>query len=91
MNPYYPKLFEPLTIGRTVFRNRIWSAPNMMSHMDYRGRPDDSLINYFREKAMGGAAVVTLGDCPADREHGAANPRSFAISQSPKMCANCFS
>ena len=80
MNPYYPKLFEPLTIGRTVFRNRIWSAPNMMSHMDYRGRPDDSLINYFREKAMGGAAVVTLGDCPVDREHGATNPRSFAIT-----------
>ena len=80
MNPYYPKLFEPLTIGRIVFRNRIWSAPNMMSHQDYRGRPDDSMINYFREKAVGGAAVVTLGDTPVDREHAATNPRSFAIT-----------
>ncbi len=80
MNPYYPKLFEPVTIGRTTFRNRIWSAPNMMSHMDYKGRPDDSLIAYFREKAMGGAAVVTLGDSPVDREHAATNPRSFAIT-----------
>ncbi|MCD8143807.1 MAG: FAD-dependent oxidoreductase [Oscillospiraceae bacterium] len=80
MNPYYPKLFEPITIGRTTFRNRIWSAPNMMSHMDYRGRPDDSMIAYYREKAMGGAAVVTLGDCPVDREHAATNPRSFALT-----------
>jgi 2,4-dienoyl-CoA reductase-like NADH-dependent reductase (Old Yellow Enzyme family)/thioredoxin reductase len=80
MNPYYPNLFQPITIGRTTFRNRIWSAPNMMSHMDYKGRPDDSLINYFREKAMGGAAVVTIGDSPVDREHGATNPRSFALT-----------
>ncbi len=80
MNPYYPHLFEPLTIKRTTFRNRIFSVPNMMSHMDFRGRPDDSLITYFAEKAFGGAAVVTLGDTPVDREHAATNPRSFAIT-----------
>jgi 2,4-dienoyl-CoA reductase-like NADH-dependent reductase (Old Yellow Enzyme family)/thioredoxin reductase len=80
MNPYYPHLFEPITIGRTTFRNRIWSAPNMMSHMDLTGRPDDSMISYYREKAMGGAAVVTIGDTPVDREHAATNPRSFAVT-----------
>ncbi len=80
MNPFYPNLFRPITIGRTRFRNRIWSAPNMMSHMDMSGRPDDSMVNYYREKAMGGAAVVTLGDSPVDREHAATNPRSFALT-----------
>ena len=80
MNPYYPKLFEPFTIKRTTFRNRIFSVPNMMSHMDYNGRPDDSMITYFAEKAFGGAAVVTLGDTPVDKEHGASNPRSFSIT-----------
>ena len=80
MNPYYPKLFEPFTIKRTTFRNRIFSVPNMMSHMNYAGRPDESLVNYFAEKAFGGAACVTVGDTPVDREHGATNPRSFALT-----------
>ena len=80
MNQFYPKLFEPFTIKRTTFRNHIFSAPHMMSHMDFNGRPDDSMIAFFAEKARGGAAVVTLGDSPVDREHGATNPRSFAIT-----------
>ena len=80
MNPYYPHLFEPLTIKKTTFRNRIFSAPNMMSHMDFTGRPDDSMIAFYAEKARGGAAVVTLGDTPVDREHAATNPRSFAVT-----------
>ena len=80
MNQFYPKLFEPFTIKRTTFRNHIFSAPHMMSHMDFNGRPDDSMIAFFAEKARGGAAVVTLGDSPVDREHGATNPRSFAVT-----------
>lgn len=80
MNPYYPNLFRPLTIKGVTFRNRIFAAPNMMSHMDYAGRPDDSMIWYYAEKARGGAAVVTIGDTPVDREHAATNPRSFALT-----------
>ncbi len=80
MNPYYPHLFEPLTIKRTTLKNRIFSAPTMMSHMPYSGRPDTSFIAYYAEKARGGAAVVTIGDTPVDREHAATNPRSFAIT-----------
>ena len=80
MNPYYPNLFRPLVIKGKVFRNRITSAPNMMSHMDFNGRPDDSMIDFYAEKAFGGAAVVTVGDTPVDREHAATNPRSFALT-----------
>ena len=87
MNPYYPHLFEPLTIKRTTFRNRLFVAPHMMSHMDFSGRPDESMIDFFAEKARGGYAVVTLGDTPVDREHAATNPRSFAITpeNQPKL------
>ena len=81
MNPYYPKLFEPITINGQRFRNRIWSAPNMMSHMGYDGRPDDSMIDYYREKALGGCAVVTVGDTAIDRQHAATNPRSYACNE----------
>ncbi len=87
MNPYYPHLFEPFTIKRTTFRNRLFVAPHMMSHMDFNGRPDESMISFYAEKAKGGFAVVTLGDTPVDREHGATNPRSFACTpeNQPKM------
>ncbi len=87
MNPYYPHLFEPLTIKRTTFRNRLFVAPHMMSHMDFNGRPDESLISFYAEKAKGGYAVVTLGDTPVDREHAATNPRSFACTpeNQPKL------
>ncbi|MBR1781277.1 MAG: NADH:flavin oxidoreductase, partial [Oscillospiraceae bacterium] len=69
MNPFYPHLFEPLTIKRTTFRNRLFVAPHMMSHMDLTGRPDETMIAFYAEKAKGGYAVVTLGDSPLDREH----------------------
>ena len=87
MNPYFPHLFEPFTIKRTTFRNRLFVAPHMMSHMDFRGRPDESMIDFYAEKARGGYAVVTLGDTPVDREHAATNPRSFAITpeNQPKL------
>ncbi len=80
MNPYYPHLFEPLTIKRTTFKNRLFVAPHMMSHMDFNGRPDESMIDFYAEKAKGGYAVVTLGDTPVDREHAGTNPRSFACT-----------
>lgn len=71
MNQYYPHLFEPFTIKKTTFRNHIFSAPNMMCHMDANGFPTDYMIAYYAEKAKGGAAVVTVGDTPVDHEHGA--------------------
>lgn len=32
---------EPLTLKGITFRNRLFVAPHMMSHMDFNGRPDD--------------------------------------------------
>ena len=79
MNAYYPHLFETFTVKGLTFRNRIFSAPNMICQMDEHGFPMPSMIAYYAEKARGGAAVVTLGDTPVDREHAASNPRSFNL------------
>lgn len=80
MEPKYPHLFEPFTIKKTRFRNRIFSAPNMMCHLDANGFPTDYMIAYYAEKAKGGAAVVTVGDTPVDFEYAPSNPRSFNLS-----------
>ncbi|MCD8116680.1 MAG: hypothetical protein LUE21_06145 [Oscillospiraceae bacterium] len=79
MNKYYPHLFESFSVKGLTFRNRIFSAPNMICMMDENGFPMPDMIAYYGEKAWGGAAVVTIGDTPVDREHAASNPRSFCI------------
>ena len=79
MNAYYPHLFETFSVKGLTFRNRLFSAPNMICQMDENGYPMPDMIAYYAEKARGGAAVVTLGDTPVDREHAASNPRSFCL------------
>ncbi|MGM9614520.1 MAG: FAD-dependent oxidoreductase [Oscillospiraceae bacterium] len=79
MNKYFPHLFETFSVKGLTFRNRIFSAPNMICQMDENGYPMPDMIAYYAEKARGGAAVVTLGDTPVDREHAASNPRSFCL------------
>lgn len=62
MNPYYPHIFEPLTIKGVTFRNRIFTAPTT-SHLlqDNSAGPSDEYIANFVQKAKGGAACVCFG------------------------------
>ena len=62
----YPSLFEPLKIGGTVFRNRIFSAPMGYMSLTAHGTVTDDLIAYYERKAQGGAAVITLGEGSID-------------------------
>ncbi len=57
----YPHLFSPLEIRGKVFKNRIFSAPNMLFQV-VNGRPTDAYVGYLEHKAKGGAAAVTLGE-----------------------------
>ena len=73
----YPKLFEPLNVGPVTYRNRLFAAPSMMSFVTEGGRPTEALMGYYREKAKGGAAQVTIGDTPVDQEHAPAFPGMY--------------
>ncbi len=73
----YPKLFEPLQVGSTVYRNRLFAAPSMASFVSEGGRPTEALMGYYREKAKGGAAQVTIGDTPVDQEHAPTFPGMY--------------
>ncbi|MDD6023542.1 MAG: FAD-dependent oxidoreductase [Oscillospiraceae bacterium] len=70
----YSKLFQPLQVGTLTLRNRIISAPNMMSALNPDGSPTDYMVGYYEEKAKGGAAIVTVGDTPVE-ERGFTTPR----------------
>ena len=66
----YEKLFEPVKIGKLTIKNRIESAPTLpvLAHPD--GHPSREMIDYYKEKARGGAGIVTVGESAIDREYG---------------------
>jgi 2,4-dienoyl-CoA reductase-like NADH-dependent reductase (Old Yellow Enzyme family)/thioredoxin reductase len=66
----YPHLFEPITIGNTVFRNRIFGSPTGPSNLSSHNLPTPETCAYYERKALGGAASVCVGDCSADSVHG---------------------
>lgn len=62
----FPHLLTPITIGRTVFKNRIFASPNGYTNPDCRNFPNDEMIAFYELKAQGGYAAVTVGDCIVD-------------------------
>lgn len=77
----YQNLFRPMQLGSLTMRNRIISAPNMMSALNPDGSPTDYMVGYYEEKAKGGAAIVTVGDTPVE-ERGFTTPRHPILNKS---------
>ncbi len=57
----YPHLFTPLKVGPLTFKNRIEAAPISVGVLSPDGYLTRENIAFFRLKAKGGAAVVTIG------------------------------
>ena len=57
----FPHLFEPLIIGNTVFRNRIFASPQGSSYLDSDQLPMPEVTVYYERKAIGGAATTCMG------------------------------
>jgi 2,4-dienoyl-CoA reductase-like NADH-dependent reductase (Old Yellow Enzyme family)/thioredoxin reductase len=75
----YPHLFEPITLGKTVFRNRIFASPTGFQNGDHLCLLSKELIAYYELKALGGAASVTMGDCLVDSKNGRVTPVQFPL------------
>ncbi|MDR0817591.1 MAG: 2-enoate reductase, partial [Clostridiales Family XIII bacterium] len=67
---HYTKLFEPIRLGGTYFRNRIFAAPTGFQDMDRDGILPPEAAFYYERKAMGGAASVAVGECVVDSRLG---------------------
>ncbi|MBR6811796.1 MAG: 2-enoate reductase, partial [Oscillospiraceae bacterium] len=70
----YPLLFEPIRLGDTLFKNRIFSAPT--GHVDTfdNGQYTEDAMAYFERKAMGGCAAITMGEIIVDSKYGQRHP-----------------
>ncbi|MBN2039169.1 MAG: FAD-dependent oxidoreductase [Spirochaetes bacterium] len=75
----YPRLFEPVVLGKTMFRNRIFSSPTGFQNGDHLNLPGKELIAYYEMKALGGAASVTMGDCLVDSINGRTTKVQFPL------------
>ena len=65
----YPHLFTPITLGDTVFRNRIFASPTGVFYSDVNHRPVIETMGFYERKAKGGAASVCVGDAMVDGVH----------------------
>ncbi|MDR2357490.1 MAG: NAD(P)/FAD-dependent oxidoreductase [Oscillospiraceae bacterium] len=58
----YPRLFSPVVVAGTTFRNRIFGSPTGTSYLTSRHFPLAETFAYYERKARGGAASVCVGD-----------------------------
>jgi 2,4-dienoyl-CoA reductase (NADPH2) len=56
----FDNLFSPITINKTVIKNRI-TYPALGLLYTYDGTLNDKYFNFFAERARGGAGIVTVG------------------------------
>ena len=63
MEKQFPHLCTPLTVGRTTFRNRIFSAPMGGTDIANDGCIGDKSKSFYELRAKGGAAAVTVSEC----------------------------
>lgn len=66
MNPYFPHLFSPLKVKKTVFKNRIFAGPTGLKELTDHWHLVTKNIDYLKRRAQGGAASVYLGDVQVD-------------------------
>ena len=63
------QLFQPITINRMEVKNRIF-MPAMHMHMAENYHVGDQLIDFYAERARGGAGMITVGFATVDERSG---------------------
>jgi 2-enoate reductase len=59
VKPKYPKLFEPISIGKVTIKNRIAMAPmGILGLTTPDGSPAQRAIDYYIERARGGVGLI---------------------------------
>ncbi len=56
----FKQLFSPITINKTIIKNRI-VFPAMGLFYSYDEKLNDRYVNFYLERARGGAGIVTVG------------------------------
>ena len=77
----YPHLFEPIRLGGTLFKNRIFASPTGYTNMTGDNVLPPGAEAYYERKAIGGAASVAGCELIVDGELGRGGPTHVAIDE----------
>ncbi len=58
----YRRIFEPITINKTEFKNRLVVSAMVTSYCNTDGTPTEQFIAYHEEKAKGGWGIICTED-----------------------------
>lgn len=61
VNKFFPRLFEPIQIGKVKIRNRIVQGPTERHSPGPFGEVTSKTIDYYVERAKGGFGLIILG------------------------------
>jgi len=81
METKYPNLFSPIKIGALTFKNRIVSAPTSVAELSPECNLTRDNIAYYKLKARGGAAVVTIGESIVHSATGRSHPKQILLDR----------
>ncbi|MDD7408436.1 MAG: FAD-dependent oxidoreductase [Anaerovoracaceae bacterium] len=63
MEKKYPHLCQPITLGKTVFKNRMFSAPMGGTDITWDCCIGPKSTKFYELRALGGAGAVTVSEC----------------------------
>ena len=79
------RLFSPLTLRGTTFRNRVWVSP-MCEYSAEQGVPNDWHLVHLGSRAVGGAGLV-LTEAAAVSPEGRISPQDVGLWNDAQVAA----
>jgi len=70
----YKHLFEPIQLGKVLFRNRIFASPQDYPGLTSKRFLTEEAAYFYERKALGGFASVCVGDMMVDPDSGRSHP-----------------
>lgn len=82
----YPHLYEPIKIGKITAKNRIEVPPMgpKLGTIDFR--VTEQQLAFYEERAMSGAAIITVPDTSVDHQTGTTNAQNYYINGQKSVC-----
>ena len=75
----YEHLFRPLRLAGLTLKNRLLSAPTSLAELGPEEHYSQANMDYYRLKAAGGCALVTVGDVIVDLDTGRSHPQQVGL------------
>ena len=75
----YENLFRPLKLAGLTLKNRLLSAPTSLAELGPEEHYSQANFDYYRLKAAGGCALVTVGDVIVDLDTGRSHPQQVGL------------